>query len=121
MGLHEKEASFRVTIAFTEQWETIRKWKSQCEEILGEPHVAWELYFAGSDTDPFVRPPPNRAGMFGNSRIDPEEALKAAGARYKRERTRAAELSKRKGRGMNKPSLRPDQKAGFGSESIAGQ
>ena len=98
MGSHEKEASFRVTVAFGEQWETIRKWKSQCEEILGEPHVEWELRLAGGESDPFVHPPASRSGMFAHSSINPERALAEAGARYQRERTRAAELSKRKSR-----------------------
>lgn len=121
MGVPEKEASFRVTVAFEEQWETIRKWKSQCEDILGEDHVKWDLHFAGDDTDPFIHPPPSRSGMFANSRIDPEQALAAAGAGYVRERKRAAELSKRKGRGMNRQPLRPDQNADFASVSNAGQ
>ncbi len=99
MGVHDKEASFRVTVAFGEQWETIRKWRAQCEEILGKTHVDWELYYAGGETDPFLQPSPSTSGMFANSpRISPEEALSGAGAKYQRERTRAAELSKRKSR-----------------------
>ena len=121
MGVPDKEASFRVTVAFQEQWETIRKWKSQCEEILGEDHVKWDLHFAGDETDPFIHPPQTRSGMFGSSRLDPDQALATAGANYVRERRRAAELSKRKGRGMNKPPLRPDQNADFTSVGIDGQ
>lgn len=98
MGVHDKEASFRVTVAFGEQWETIRKWRPQCESILGEEHVKLELYFAGSDSDPYVGVKRARTGMFANHSIDPEESLLAAGASYQRERVRAAELSKRKQR-----------------------
>jgi hypothetical protein len=98
MGIPEKEASFQVTVAFSEQWETIRKWKSQCEAILGPEHVKLELYFAGSDSDPYIGTHPVRTGMFANRPIDPIESLRAAGREYQRERARSAELSKRKGR-----------------------
>jgi hypothetical protein len=35
LGHSEKDASYQVTVAFGEQWDTIRKWKRQCEQILG--------------------------------------------------------------------------------------
>jgi hypothetical protein len=106
MGVHDKEASFRVTVAFGEQWETIRKWKPQCIEILGESLVRWELHFAGDHNDPYVHP--DRFGMFGARRPSPEEGLQTAGARYQHERARSAELSRRKARGINSASVRPD-------------
>ena len=96
----EKAANFEVTKAFQEQWDTIRKWKAQCEQILGDEHVTVALELAGSAGDYFMQPRPAGGGIFGAITAPPEPlaALKNAGDRYRTELRRSAELSKRKGK-----------------------
>ena len=96
IGLNEKSANYEITKAFGEQWDTIRKWRTQCEEILGEGYVRWGLEQAGTDRDPYLRS--SRSGMFGNNSPEPERGLEHAGQNYRAEVRRAAELSKRKTR-----------------------
>jgi hypothetical protein len=97
LGETEKNANYAITVAFGEQWDTIRKWRSQCEDILGVNHVTWELEFAGSPKDLYIDTP--GTGMFGSSqRLDPQKGLEFAGTAYRNELKRSAELSKRKGR-----------------------
>lgn len=96
LGYPEKDASFRITVAFSEQWDTIRRWQTQCESILGNPMVEAALDFAGSAGDPYVEKP---TGMFGAMKsLDPLKALEMAGADYQTQKRRAAELSPRKGK-----------------------
>lgn len=99
LGYAEKAANFEITKAFQEQWDTIRKWKSQCEQILGMGHVVGTLAFAGSPSDYHMTP---RSGIFGAIKPDPLQALQSAGDSYRAELIRSAELSKRKSRGADR-------------------
>ena len=92
LGYGEKAANFEITKAFGEQWDTIRKWKPQCDAILGAARVHAELDYAGAPFDPYLR----LRGMFAPSRLNALDGLAAAGERYRTEVKRAAELSKRK-------------------------
>jgi hypothetical protein len=92
-GLTEKQAKYRVMVAFGEQWDTIRKWEPQCEQILGRFHVFWELSYAGGENDFYVRP--GWAGFFRRT-PDIDAALTAAGAKYRHELIRSAVGSKAK-------------------------
>ncbi len=94
LGHAEKSANYQVTVAFGEQWDTIRKWKAQCEQVLGPGDVTWQLEYAGSTRDIYVSPP--RGGLFGGWKPDPDAALRTAGSAYRSEVQRSAELSKRK-------------------------
>jgi hypothetical protein len=99
LGYAEKAANFEVTMAFGEQWDTIRKWKPQCEQILGTVRVSASLMHAGSSHDHFTKPRPRGIGAFASAfRLDPMESLKRAGSIYRLELTRSAELAKRKSR-----------------------
>jgi hypothetical protein len=104
LGYLEKAANFEVTKAFQEQWDTIRKWRAQCEQILGDEHVTVALELAGNAGDYFMQPRPAGGGIFGAITAPPEPltALKNAGDRYRAELRRSVELSKRKGK-------RPDE------------
>lgn len=97
IGYKEKAANYEITVAFGEQWDTIRRWRPQCEEILGKAHVAFHLEYAGSSRDFYVK----RGGLFGFRRPDPLQSLRTAGEGYKNERSRSAELSKRKSRDLS--------------------
>jgi hypothetical protein len=105
LGYAEKAANHEITLAFGEQWDTIRKWKRQCENILGENSVYAALLMAGSRMDGYVD---KSAGTFCSLRLDPKAGLKAAGEKYRAEVARSAELSKRKSGTL-------DRKAPFGS------
>jgi hypothetical protein len=96
LGYAEKAANLEVTMAFGEQWDTVRKWKKQCEQIMGAQEVRMSLEFAGSPQDVYIRKP--RGGMLGTIKPDPMKSLQAAGANYRNEIRRSAELSKRKSR-----------------------
>ena len=96
LGHREKDANFHITTAFGEQWDTIRKWKSQCEQILGSDHVRSALHLALMDLGIYARSTP--AGMFGSLKLDPLKSLETAGRSYKAERERSAALSKAKNR-----------------------
>lgn len=96
LGFAEKAANFEVTMAFGEQWDTIRKWRTQCEQILGEAHVRVALDYAGSSRDVYVRQP--QGGLFASVKRDPLKSLQTAGSAYRSEIQRSAELSKRKSR-----------------------
>ena len=96
LGYGEKDANFRITVAFGEQWDTIRRWQAQCESILGLPTVRASLGFVGKPGDPYLEG--SRTGMIGMSQLDPLKALEMAGADYQQEKRRAAELSPRKSR-----------------------
>lgn len=98
LGHAEKSANYEITKAFGEQWDTMRRWKVQCEQILGADHVKWELAYAGSSTDMYIRPPAQ--GMFGNWRPNPDDGLMRDGNAYQQELRRSAELSKRKSRAV---------------------
>lgn len=93
LGYEEKAANYEITLAFGEQWDTIRKWRTQSEKILGELPVKNDIEAAGSPLDPYM---PKKSGMFGSSPSQPLAALKAAGESYREEARKAAELSKRK-------------------------
>ena len=96
LGYAEKDANFRITVAFAEQWDTIRRWQTQCISILGAPMVEATLDFAGSAGDPYLEKP---SGIFGAvAKLDPLKALESAGQDYQTEKRRAAELSPRKGK-----------------------
>ena len=95
LGRAEKVANYDITVAFGEQWDTIRKWQVQCEQILGKPHVESALQFAGSAADGFVHRP---SGIFGAVKFNTDAALELAGRRYRDELSRSAELSRRKQR-----------------------
>lgn len=94
LGHHTKDAKHMVTVAFGEQWDTIRKWHAQCQDILGADSVRFSLEFSGSSHDRYLS---KSTGLLGAlSRPDPAKYLGWAGDEYKRERARSAELSKRK-------------------------
>jgi hypothetical protein len=95
LGYAEKAANFEVTKAFGEQWDTVRKWTAQCEQILGTEQVEALLDFAGSSRDLYTRKA-SSGGMLGSYRPDPLKSLELAGAAYRAEIQRSAELSKRK-------------------------
>jgi hypothetical protein len=95
LGRTEKEANYEVMVAFKEQWDTIRKWKVQCEAALGEDHVHSELTFAGGPMDPYISQARN--GMFGGA-PNVAQGLSNAGKAYRHELSQSAKLSKRKGR-----------------------
>jgi hypothetical protein len=98
LGFREKDARYEITVAFGEQWDTIRKWEKQCTDILGALHVRSSLLFAGSAGDPCVQPVQIK-GLFGNRKpLNPLYSVKAAGDAYREEVRRSAELSKRKSR-----------------------
>lgn len=94
LGYAEKAANFEVTLAFGEQWDTIRKWKPQCEQILGAVHVQVSLDHAGSSQDYYVKPP--QGGFLGAIKADPLKSLQSAGNAYREELRRSVELAKRK-------------------------
>lgn len=94
LGHSGKSANYEVMVAFGEQWDTIRRWQPQCEEILGSTHVDFILRLAGNSNDIYVKPP--RSGMFGSWRPDPKADLARAGESYRAELKRSAELSKAK-------------------------
>lgn len=96
LGHAEKAANFEITKAFGEQWDTIRKWKTQCQDILGSAEVESRLSYAGSPADYYLKKPPG--GLFGGLKLDPVVGLNTAGAAYRSEVARSAELSKRKAR-----------------------
>jgi hypothetical protein len=96
LGYHEKASNLEITMAFGEQWDTIRKWKTQCEQILGAEHVRAAMDYAGSSRDIYVNRP--RGGFFGSLKPDPLKSLQTAGNAYRGEVRRSAELSKRKSR-----------------------
>ena len=98
LGYAEKSANFEVTLAFGEQWDTIRKWKAQCEQILGPIHVEVALEHAGSRSDHYVHPPVGIGGALSHLGIDPMRSLKLAGSAYRTELSRSAQLTKRKPR-----------------------
>jgi hypothetical protein len=93
LGYAEKAANHEITIAFGEQWDTVRKWKTQCEQILGESHVYAALIMAGSAMDRYVK---RKQGVFGAPALNPMKGLQEAGEKYRSEVLRSAELSKRK-------------------------
>jgi hypothetical protein len=93
LGYEEKAANYEITVAFGEQWDTIRKWKVQCEQTLGESHVSAALDYAGSDIDGYLR---KTDGMLGGSSLNASFGLKTAGENYRNELRRSADLSKRK-------------------------
>ncbi len=95
LGYKEKAANYEITLAFGEQWDTIRRWRPQCEEILGSAQVAFHLEYAGSSQDFYMK---RGGGLFGFRRPDPLRSLQSAGQGYQYERKRSAELSKRKSR-----------------------
>lgn len=90
LGMTEKRANHKITVAFGEQWDTIRKWRDQCSRILGAAHVASMLTFAAGPTDPFLN---GRRGMFGASApLDHEKGLAADGERYREELNKVSSL-----------------------------
>lgn len=89
LGHPEKRARYQITVAFGEQWDTIRKWKSQCERILGEPHVVVALANAGGPTDRYVGA---RRGLFGARRLNAEQSLSTDGELYRQELRKATEV-----------------------------
>lgn len=93
LGYGEKAANYEVTKAFREQWDTIRKWKGQCEQILGLAYVRAVLDFAGSAGDTCLRQ--TRVGLFP-TKPDPIKILQIAGDTYGAELRRSAQLSRRK-------------------------
>ena len=97
LGHKEKAANYEITVAFGEQWDTIRRRRPQCEEILGKAHVEFHLAHAGSSRDFYMK----RGGLFGFRRPDPLQSVRSAGDVYKYERSRSAELSKRKSRDLS--------------------
>lgn len=99
LGYADKAANFEVTKAFGEQWDTIRKWMLQCEQILGAEHVRATLDYAGGPGDLYIQP--SIVGMFAaGATPDPLEKLELAGAVYRAELKRSSELSKRKSRAV---------------------
>jgi hypothetical protein len=91
LGHHEKSANYEVTQAFREQWDTIRRWLGQCERVLGRDRVVFMLHHAGGPSDAYVH---SRKGMIGRRPpLDPVKGLSDAGARYRNELARTAELS----------------------------
>ena len=96
LGHTGKSANYEVMVAFGEQWDTIRRWRGQCKEILGDSYVEFILSLAGNSNDLYVKPP--RGGMFGGWRPDPMGDLCRAGESYRTELRRSADLSKGKGR-----------------------
>jgi len=76
----------------------MRRWKAQCEQILGAEHVKWQLGHAGSAADIYIRSP--KPGLFGNWKPDPVEGLQRDGNAYQQEIRRSAELSKAESRGL---------------------
>lgn len=98
LGHAEKSANYEITKAFGEQWDTMRRWKVQCEQILGTHYVKWQLEHAGSAGDIYLRTSPHP--QFGNWKPDPADGLKREGDAYQHELRRSAELSKRKSRAV---------------------
>jgi hypothetical protein len=96
LGYAEKAANFEITKAFGEQWDTIRKWRVQCEQILGADHVRATLDYAGGASDVYMRPA--TGGMFAAAKVAPLTNLESAGTAYRAELRRSGELSKRKSR-----------------------
>ena len=95
LGKHEKEANHELTVAFGEQWDTMRKWKSQAERILGSDHVAVHLSMAGGDHDPYLH---GTKGLIGKRPpYDAKLGLMQAGSEYRAELQRAAGLNEKKG------------------------
>lgn len=96
LGYAEKSANFELTKAFGEQWDTMRRWGTQCEAILGRPRVSATLDWAAGPTDIYAQPAPH--GMFGSGRPDPMLALAQSGEAYRAELRRSADLMKRRPR-----------------------
>jgi hypothetical protein len=86
LGVRDGEANLAISNAFGTTWDTIRKWRKSCEDVLGKVAVVTCLELA-KDVSRY-KPSPVRVRLFGKP--DPLADLELDGRLYQAELKRAA-------------------------------